>query len=790
MTLIKTILQTVLLFLVLTLATWQSSIPLVYAQPIDLSDNPADNGMELYLELVINHFPTTHIAAIDYIPPNFYILPEDLAITGIDAKHWQRLTPRDDGKIAINQITDLQAVYQQENQQLLLSVPAAWLPNQVLSLLNDAQTYYPAQNSSGILFNYDTYLSRPKNGDAYTAVWTDLRIFSDYGTIQSTGSYWHQFNQHANRYLRYDTSWQYSDQENMLTFETGDFVTRTLSWSNPVRLGGLQISQNFAIRPDIITYPLPSLSGENNLPSTVDLLVNGYNVESSSLNSGPFTLNNVPFINGAGEATIVTTDVLGRQVSTTVPLYVTSSLLKKGLVDYSLSAGFIRQKYTVENFRYNQLAMSGNYRYGLTNYLTAESHIEATKDLQQLGLGATLKLGVYGVLNGSYAKSYYDNYRDKKFSLGYQYNHRMFNVAMQYNQFGEHFYGLSNLEYKNQTVKSNQQVTFGLPLGYAGNLVAGYFKITSQSGASNELLNLSWNRSFDQFGNLFLSVSKSNTHDNWTGFLQWMVPLSHGQDAVSITTNRDNQKQYSQRINYNHSQPYNGGWGGNLSYQNTPHTDNYYQADIAWSNPQIELYGGTYGTKQDNTWWANAIGSFIFMDQQLYAANSVLDSFVAVTTDSIPNVDIYYENNYVGKTDKNGYLLITKIPAYYAAKYSIDPFTLAENIRIEPYEQRIAVKSKNGYVLKFAAKTITPTYLMLVDEHQQALPLGSEVILNGDLATTYVGFDGFVYFDHIEQNNQLIVNSPQQTKYRCAFSTGAIQPDNATLVHTLICQQE
>ena len=41
------------------------------------------------------------------------------------------------------------------------------------------------------------------------------------------------------------------------------------------------------------------------------------------------TLTNVPFINGAGEAVVVTTDALGRQVSTSVPFYVTSTLATK-----------------------------------------------------------------------------------------------------------------------------------------------------------------------------------------------------------------------------------------------------------------------------------------------------------------------------------------------------------------------------------------------------------------------------------------------------------------------------
>ena len=87
----------------------------------------------------------------------------------------------------------------------------------------------------------------------------------------------------------------------------------------------MQLSRDFAVRPDLVTYPLPQFAGEAAVPSSVDLFINGYKSESALLQPGPYTLTNVPFINGAGEAVVVTTDALGRQVSTTVPFYVTSS---------------------------------------------------------------------------------------------------------------------------------------------------------------------------------------------------------------------------------------------------------------------------------------------------------------------------------------------------------------------------------------------------------------------------------------------------------------------------------
>ena len=56
----------------------------------------------------------------------------------------------------------------------------------------------------------------------------------------------------------------------------------------------------------------------------------------------------MPYINGAGQATVITTDALGRRVNTTVPFYVASNLLQTGMSDFSVSTGLLRRNYWVE----------------------------------------------------------------------------------------------------------------------------------------------------------------------------------------------------------------------------------------------------------------------------------------------------------------------------------------------------------------------------------------------------------------------------------------------------------
>ena len=169
-------------------------------------------------------------------------------------------------------------------------------------------------------------------------------------------------------------------------------ISDSLNWSNSVRIGGLRYGRDFSLRPDLVTWPLPAFSGEAAVPSSVDLFIDGYRAGSTQLQPGPFSLTNLPYVNGAGNAVLVTTDALGRQVSTVLPFYVDSELLSPGLSDGAITLGALRRSYGVDNFDYGPAVASGSYRYGVTDWLTMESHAESAQSLALGGIGSIVRL--------------------------------------------------------------------------------------------------------------------------------------------------------------------------------------------------------------------------------------------------------------------------------------------------------------------------------------------------------------------------------------------------------------
>src|SRR5436305_8189320 len=127
----------------------------------------------------------------------------------------------------------------------------------------------------------------------------DARLFGPYGTLSQTAILGSTLAREADA-LRLDTTWAYSDPESMKTYRAGDVISGGLAWTRPIRLGGAQMQRNFALRPDLVTMPLPTFSGTAAVPSTVDVYVNNVRTLSQPVGPGPYQISNLPTLAGAG----------------------------------------------------------------------------------------------------------------------------------------------------------------------------------------------------------------------------------------------------------------------------------------------------------------------------------------------------------------------------------------------------------------------------------------------------------------------------------------------------------
>ncbi|WP_307945828.1 fimbria/pilus outer membrane usher protein [Pseudomonas mosselii] len=730
------------------------------------SEQAAIADATLYLDLQVNQVAKAELVPVQQRAGRLYLASEVLREAGI------RLPGEPQGEVALDEIPGLHSDYDSQNQRLLLQVPPAWLPDQQVGERN----LYPAsdaRSSFGALLNYDAYLNDTDEGGSYLAAWNELRLFDDWGTFSTTGQWRQSFNgaqaQGRQGFLRYDTTFRYTDEQRLLTYEAGDLVTGALPWTTSVRVGGLQLSRDFGARPDLVTYPLPAFAGEAAVPTSLDLFINGYKSSSTELQPGPYTLTNVPFINGAGEAVVVTTDALGRQVSTTLPFYVTSSLLTKGLSDFSVAAGSLRRDYAVRDFAYGPGVASATLRHGVSDYFTLETHAESAESLMLGGLGGNLRLGTFGVLNAALTQSRFEGDTGQQVALGYQYNSRRIGFNYQRVQRHGDYADLSLVDSPfTRLSQRSEQATLSLNLDRYGSLGAGYFDVRAGDGTRTRLINLSWSRPLWRNSSLYLSANREVGDSQWAVQAQLVIPFDlRGTLALSAERSKDGQD--LQRVNYSQAVPVGGGVGYNLGYATGGNRDDYRQADLTWRLQSVQLQVGAYGSSGEMTRWADASGSLVLMDAGLFAANRIDDAFVVVSTSGYADVPVRYENQQIGRTDRNGHLLVPYSSGYYRGKYEIDPMDLPADVLAPQVEQRVAVRRGSGYLLEFPLKRVLAASLVLVDADQQELKLGSRVRHQESGGEAVVGWDGLVYLENLAPHNRLQVDKADGGQCQVAF---------------------
>ncbi|EOU9709007.1 fimbria/pilus outer membrane usher protein [Salmonella enterica] len=747
-----------------------------------------------HLTLIINHFDSKQVVPVTWRQNDFYVASVDLQRAGLPA---DKLPP---GEVNMSQLSGVKTEYDSGRQRLLLSVPRDWLPERPVSFGGEPTQITP-QNGQGALLNYDFYTSHTQHGDGQASLWHELRFFNDVGFFSSTGYLRQRLtgdNNQQEGYVRYDTVFTAMHEESATQWRLGDVVSDALSWSSSVRVGGISWGSDFSLRPDLVTWPLPTFSGEAVVPTAADLFINGYQAGSTQIQPGPFTLTNLPYINGAGEAVLVTRDALGRQVSTTLPFYVASDLLKTGMTDGAVTFGSLRRNYGLENFDYGPALGSATYRYGASDYLTLESHGEGAKSLALTGAGALVRLGRFGVVNGALSESRMRGNPGEQRTWGYQYNTSAFSLATQHSRRTRGFGNLAlydqlprvdddNFPQASLSQRSDQySLTFNM--GTFGNVGAAWIGVRTFDAQKTELLNLSWSRNLWRSSSLYLAASRDQQQGEWTLAMSLQIPLG-ARDSAALSMEKTPDAGQTQRINYNHAMPTDGGFGWNLAWARQSQRHNYQQATLGWRNNNVELQGGVYGESDAFTGWGEAQGAVVLMDNHFFTANKINDAFALISTDGHADVPVNYENQPVGKTNAQGYLLIAGVSAYYPAHYSINTLNLPADTRLKETGRRIALRRQSGFLVEFPLEQSRAASVILYNEQGEPLPLAS-LVLRPQNASAVVGYDGIVWLEDLESVTPLQAVTPDGT--RCeATLTLAANPDHKLQTYgPLVCRSK
>jgi outer membrane usher protein len=740
----------------------------------------------LVLEVVINGRATGQVSEFIERDGSLYVRPADLVAVGLI------LPPQiasGSEPVALSSLPDLSARVDEAKQTLLIAAAdAALQPTEIRS--GPPTRLTPLTRAEfGALLNYDaaiTYSDKRATGGALV----DLRLFGPYGVVESTALV--SLSPSQKRITRLDTTYVFTQASRLRRWRFGDVVSGALPWTRAVRIGGAQVASDFALRPDLVTYPLPEISSSAAVPSTVSVMVNGIRQLSQSVEPGPFAIRSLPVVSGAGEVAVTLLDALGQQTVIRLPFYASTALLKPGLASYSLEVGAVREDYGLASDRYSGWAASQSSRLGVTEWLTVESHAEAAPHFAMLGGGAALLAGQLGIVSLAIAGSTAGGERDSPASgilaaAGFQRVSPSVTMSVSGTYASRGYRDLA-AEHGSPVPKSTVNANLGYQLGKWGAVGLAYNRRVSRaeppappasldpesSGDQTiELVTGSYSASIPGFSNVYASGFMDLREAGAYGLA---VGLSFGLGGSAFATVEtaidDGRSRHS--LDVVKSAQRAGEFGYRLRASEGAVRRQSLEGEYLGSWGRVTGGVDHFGSRLAAR--AGARGAVVLAGGALFASNPIDDSFAVVSTGEVGGVPVMYENRLVGRTNSRGKLLIPSLRSFEDNRLSVDTRLLPPDVEVGLTEINVRPGDRSGVPVDFQVRKVAAALVTLHDGSGRPLPLGSVASVDGADGQP-VGHDGAAYVTGLKSSNRMQVALPDGSSCSVQFAYQPIAGD-------------
>ena len=552
--------------------------------------------------------------------------------------------------------------YELEESTITLRIiaPVELLPTTTIDLADRPEDIVYSQRPSAF-FNYAPRLTDFDRLELYE----EMGVSVD-GKLLFSSAY--LSNEHAP--IRGLTQLTIDDRASLRRTTVGDALALTGPLGSGAFIGGATVSRSYELDPYVVRTPQLGHLGSTTVPATLDVYVNGARVRSEPLQPGTFRLDNLLVGGGAGNVTYVVRDAFGYEQTVNAPYYIASGALAKGRDEYTYSMGLVRHGIGVESFGYDEGAALARHRLGVSNHVTVGGRAEATRHVLSLGPSITvltpigqveLELGKSLAAQGGSGLAGF---------LSYGYTSRLFSAGAFGRVMSDRYatLDLRATEDRNTVEVGALQAT---PIGtYLTVSLQGAFAVSRDYGDSARLGAQLMTR-IDSMWQLFLTGSQhfvSGRDSDWSAMLTLSAALPHGHNAS--VAGRMETGEPSLLLNANHSLPVGEGFGYRASGVIAEHS---YGEALA----QYQTLFGRYGAQYENTSGEHhvaldAAGAIVVVPGVgVFPTLPVQDGYAVIRLPGVANVRGYVNNHEIGRTDRNGNLLVPGMLAYYGNRLRI-----------------------------------------------------------------------------------------------------------------------
>lgn len=608
--------------------------------------------------------------------------------------------------------------------------------------------------SPGAFFNYQLSAQNVE-GQTTGGVYGELGVFAGAGVLTTTAV--GRSDGSDRELIRLDTTYTHDFPDRLDTLNVGDAISDPGSWGNAERFAGIRWSRNFALRPDLLTTPLLTTGGVATVPSTVDVFVNNQLVNSSQLPAGPFIIDKLPTVTGAGDVSVVVRDALGREQVVSQSFYSSVSLLAAGLSQYSVNLGSVREDYALASDHYGPALGEASYRRGITDDFTLEGHGEfLAGNAHAAGVNAAFGIGKVGVLNFTAANGGSPGGGSGWLS-GIGVEHRGSNTSFVANTLWASTDFAQVGEPVDPAMRMHQRslAQAGTSLGRYGSLSLAYVYETYRASPAQQTVSVTHTISFGRSGTLNLTLSRTETASDVTApaqtstsaYLIYVFSFDgrHAATASAVGGSGAGAPVNEGTVSITESPPVGPGSGYRLSASTAGNYDADWRQQLHSADVELEA-ARNQGIEGRS---AFVTGAMTFLDGEVNTTRAVNGSFAMVDVGGLPDVPIYVENQLTTHTDSSGKALLYNLRPYEANHISIEPEDLPLDTTIDAKSTVMAPPYRSGVIARFPVERVHSATFRLVTDDGKPVPVGAMVKLKGLLFPVVV--DGMVYvtgYDH------------------------------------------
>lgn len=733
----------------------------------------AAGGTELpiQLEVYINNQPTNLIGGFAEEGGELSSSPQELAELGLELPEAFRAK----ALVALKSIPGLTYRYDRARQAILLDIGDGLRKRTEIDASARDRKRPAVEHGTGAVLNYaligtlsddsiGTDRFNPVALKSGFAAHLDTRIFMPQGKLELSGIARTGLQREGDDIVRLDTAWTCEDPETLHRWRVGDTISGGLNWTRPVRMGGIQFQRRFDLRPDLVVAPLPAVSGSAAVPSTVDVYVNNVKTFSQAVPAGPFSVSNLPVVNGAGLARIVVRDAAGRETTSEQAFFSSATLLAPGLYDFSLEAGVARRNYGILSDDYGGGAIfSASGRYGFSRALTLEAHAEGGARLANAGIGAATAIGRYAVLSGAVSGSLFEGSPGAKLFAGLEtqlfgltfaaQSQRTFRAYMDLAgataDESETEIGLPSLSA--MPLRSLDLVSVGAPLkATGGNLNVSLIAASRVDGSRQRIVTASYSQQMAERISFFATGFMDVVDDKVGAFAGLSIGLGGGHTLSAGVSHDDKGAGFTaDYMKASSLTPGSIGWRATVTRGATERTSGH----LDWTTEVARLEIGANATQDQALGTVVVSGAVAVAGGSVFLANRIDDAF-AVVDAGAPGVGVLQENRKVGTTRADGRLLVPGLRSNQLNRIAIDPLTLPLDVEAPATRRDVVPATGTGVVVAMKGRPVPAAAIVVLhDAKGAAIPAGSAGTADGTGEAFVVGYDGEAYLRHLGPSN-------------------------------------